>query len=626
MATHILRWRLFLVAAVGAVSADLAAAPSASAPPSIEILKTLRPNHPRLLLSESEFALLPERVRGDSLLASWATKLAHDAEEILVVSPAEYARPDGVRLLDVGRQVKERVLTLALAYRLTGNRQFADRAWNELEAAGGFPDWNPSHFLDTAEMTAVFALAYDWLFEVWTPEQQAFLRRAIVEMGLRPAWKRYQNRTPRGWPSRADNWNLVCNGGIGLGALAVAEWEPELAGAVLDEALRSVRPAMREFAPEGAWPEGPHYWLYGTTYNVLLLAALESALGTDFGLTTIPGFAACGRYAIHVQGPTGDSYNYSDAVAQPIHAPQMLWLARVFNQPWFAARQLQIAGPEPLDLVYLSQNPPRGAIIAEPLDAWFRRAEFASFRGDWTDPDATWIGFKAGDNKASHSHLDLGSFVLEALGTRWAVDPGRDDYNLPGYFGDQRWDYYRLRAEGHNTLVINPGPGPDQDPSAAAPIVRFASRPDYSFAIADLSAAYARDAHHVRRGIALRQRKEVLVEDEWRLRRPGEVWWFLHTEARIELGAAGSSAMLSESRNRMAVRILSPTGATFSTRSAEPLPDSPHPMKQASNKGSVLCIRIPGTKEARLAVLFRPLVEGESEPASRPAVAPLESW
>ena len=70
-----------------------------------------------------------------------------------------------------------RVYTLALLYRLDGDQRYAERAWQELEAAAQFQDWNPRHFLDTAEMTHAFAIGYDWLYDVWTPEQRATLRR-----------------------------------------------------------------------------------------------------------------------------------------------------------------------------------------------------------------------------------------------------------------------------------------------------------------------------------------------------------------------------------------------------------------------------------------------------------------
>ena len=105
-----------------------------------------------------------------------------------------------------------------------------------------------------------------------------------------------------------------------------------------------------------------------------------------------------------------------------------------------------------------------------PLDKLFRGIDVAFFRSAGNDKDAFFVGFKGGDNKANHSHLDLGTFVLDALGQRWALDLGSDDYNLPGYFGKQRWNYYRLRTEGHNTLTIE---GENQNPEARHTCSRF---------------------------------------------------------------------------------------------------------------------------------------------------------
>ena len=66
---------------------------------------------------------------------------------------------------------------------------------------------------------------------------------------------------------------------------------------------------------------------------------------------------------------------------------------------------------------------------------------------------------KGGNNQADHAHLDLGSFVLDMNGVRWASELGRDNYDLPGYFdlseGGGRWKYFRLNTHSHNTLVFN---------------------------------------------------------------------------------------------------------------------------------------------------------------------------
>ncbi|MCM8821879.1 MAG: heparinase II/III-family protein [Candidatus Omnitrophica bacterium] len=85
-----------------------------------------------------------------------------------------------------------------------------------------------------------------------------------------------------------------------------------------------------------------------------------------------------------------------------------------------------------------------------PCDRYFRNIEVVTMRSDWEDRDAIFVGFKAGKNSFSHSHLDIGSFVMDALGHRWIIDLGYDNYNLLGYFGKERWNYYRLRAEGQN--------------------------------------------------------------------------------------------------------------------------------------------------------------------------------
>ena len=83
------------------------------------------------------------------------------------------------------------------------------------------------------------------------------------------------------WVRASNNWGQVCHGGLTAGALAVMEHEPDLAARTVHNALHNVTYAMAAYAPNGSYPEGPGYWAYGTSYNVLLIGVLESALGTD---------------------------------------------------------------------------------------------------------------------------------------------------------------------------------------------------------------------------------------------------------------------------------------------------------------------------------------------------------
>ncbi|MEK7686056.1 MAG: DUF4962 domain-containing protein [Verrucomicrobiota bacterium] len=613
----------------GIVSAAAAAQKAAiTIPPQNEILARLRKGHPRLLFSASDFARLKEQVAAQAQLKEWHAKLQEQAERILTESPSRYEIPDGLRLLSTSRRVLQRTYTLALLYRLDGDRRYVERAWQELEAAAKFPDWNPRHFLDTAEMTHAFAIAYDWLYEAWTEPQRAALRAAMLEKGIQLAVDSYRGTAKFGWWMKAHhNWNQVCNGGIGMGALALGDELPEVAGEFLHGALQSLQLPMAEFAPDGAWNEGPGYWNYATSYNVVFLAALESALGTDFGLSQMPGFADTGLFPIYLTGPLGRTFNYADGGEGTIRAPQMFWLARKFNRPAYAAYQRQVASPHPQDLLWFDPAPAQSQDKTLPLDKVFRGAEVATFRSGWDDRQALFVGFKAGDNKANHSNLDLGTFVLDALGVRWALDLGADNYNMPGYFGKQRWTYYRMRAEGHNTLLLNPGLEPDQDPAAAARLTRFQSDPQRAFAIADLTPAYARHAQRVWRGLALLHRQQVLVQDEVRADKPADVWWFLHTRAQAKVNEDGTTAILSQDNVRLWARILSPAKAVFTVMDAQPLPVSPQSDQQAKNAGvRKLAIHLSEQKDLQLRVWLAPLKEGESAPKDAPAVSALAAW
>jgi hypothetical protein len=597
------------------------AAPIASAQ---KMLDRLKPEHPRLLIDAAGFTALQSRLASDAALRAWDKRIVQEADQLLKRPLPRHVLPDGKRLLSTSRAVLSHVYTLALTYRLHGDNRYRERLWQEVQTVAEFPDFNPSHFLDTAEMTHALAIAYDWLFDTWTDSQRTTIRRAIVEMGLKPGLRVY--RSGIGWPQAVHNWNQVCNGGMTIGALAVAEDEPQLAGEILANAIQSLPRAMNSYAPEGAWSEGPMYWEYATSYNVLMLAVLQSALGSDFNLAEMPGFAQTGLFPIYVTGPTGRMFNFCDSSDRPSRADFCFWLGRRFNLPicnWYAVKY----GHATARAMIWYQEPtvdPLAAGLA--LDKYWHGAEVVTMRSAWNNPRALFVGVQAGSNRTNHNHLDLGSFVRDALGQRWVVDLGGDNYNLPGYFGLQRYQYYRLRAEGHNTLVINPDAGLDQDPRAAAKITRFRPDQNRAIAVADLSPAYAKDAKAVQRGLAMLDRRAVLLQDEIEATTPIALWWFVHTPARVTLSEAGHTAMLEQNGEKLVVRLLAPAKAEFEVRPAAPLPTSPNPVGQAGNSGvQKLGIHLREQKNVRLAVVFLPLAKGADVHWS-PEIKPLAQW
>ncbi|HUT90151.1 MAG TPA: heparinase II/III family protein [Thermoguttaceae bacterium] len=625
-----LRCAVFAVLLVGLVaSARSSAAPpkapvAQSVPSPEKLMERLKPTHPRLLIDEQGFQELRRRVNTDRALKEWDDEVKREADKILEASLPRHVLPDGKRLLSTSRRVLGRTYTLALMYRLHGEDRYLDRLWQELQTVAQFPDFNPRHFLDTAEMTHALAIAYDWLYDTWTESQRATIRGAIVELGLKPGLEVYRDG---GWWARSiHNWNQVCNGGMTAGALAVGDEEPELAGEILRGALVSLPLAMNSYAPDGAWGEGPGYWGYATQYNVVMLAALESGLGTDFGLSEMEGFADTGLFPMYMTGPTGRTFNFSDSGDRFGRAECLFWLGRRFDRPvydWFA---LSRGKPSAAAMVWYRDSGQDPVAAGLPLDKHWRNVDAVTLRSHWTDPGAMFVGVQAGSNEVNHNHLDLGSFVLDGSGHRWAVDLGGDDYNLPGYFGSKRYTYYRLRAEGHNTLVVNPGDGPDQEPRATARISRFASAPEWAYAVADLTPAYAKHARRVERGVAMRDRRQVIVQDELDAEKPVDLWWFMHTPATVALETDGRVATLQQGDSKLRARIVTPADARFEVRPAEPLPSSPNPEGQRRNRDiRKLAVHLPQVRSLRLAVIFTPF-DQEPEPVPASEVKPLAEW
>jgi len=299
----------------------------------------------------------------------------------------------------------------------------------------------------------------------------------------------------------------------------------------------------------------------------------------------------------------------------------MFWMARKYNHPEYATHERRLVGgsPDVFDLIWLDPSgDAKTAQPAQPKSAFFRGVNVATFRNTWDarDPKAIYLAVKGGDNKASHAHLDLGSFVLDFGKRRWVSDTGPDDYNLPAYFGKKRWTYYHCNTEGQNALMLD---GENQVTDAKAQIVAFADKSDGQLAVVDLSAAYANKAKSVRRGVGLGIDDVVIVQDEIAgAIKPVDFAWGFHTNATVEIAADGLSAVLKQGDDRLHVTVgAAPAGAKLEVKPVAP------PAPEKANKGMSKIILRSGEKvsDARIVVYF------SREPLKKtPDVTPLDGW
>ncbi len=574
-----------------------------------DVLATLRKTHPRLLVLDSDLDRVRDAIQHDPFAKSYYKGLQDAAEKILTQPPVEH-KLIGPRLLMQSRTALGRITVLGTLYRLHPDPKLFERARTELLTIVAMKDWNPSHFLDVAEMTNAAAIGYDWFYDQLSPEDRSTIKHGIIELGLKPGLNAYEKTHPS-WTKASHNWAQVCAGGMMMGSLAIADEEPDLAREMIPLTKTGIERAMKTFAPDGGWPEGPGYWHYATQYNVYYLAALETALGNDLGLKSSPGVSETGNFRIQSTGPINKSFNFADAGEGVAPAAQMYWFAREFNHPEFAAAE-RMQSPKFSDAFGLLWFDPDGSTKDLPRDAFFKGVNVAFFRSSFGDRKAWYVGFKGGDNKANHAHLDLGTFVLDALGQRWACDLGPDDYNLPDYFGKKRYTYFRLQTQAHNTLTLD---NANQPPTAKAPIIAYDSKPDRAFAITDLSKAYP-EAKSAKRGVAMLNRKSVLVQDGVSGDKDLPVIWSMMTQAEVKISDDGATATLIRGGATIEAHLLNAKGMKFETEI--PKIDPPQtPLKGVTR----LFIKPTPAKEIRIAVLFA--AKGDQP---KMELEPLDKW
>ncbi|KAH9969094.1 chondroitin AC/alginate lyase [Russula dissimulans] len=639
--------------------------PSDTFTPSNPAPTSLRPDRPRLIAPKYKWDGLSARISQDAYLKSWNDTIYQNAAAYYSLSPVVYHMDGSSGILDNAREIKMRIKAFAYVARLTQDTKWVDRAWAEiLNAAGNGTQpfgnstdrWNNGHFLDSAELCAAYAIAYDWLYDSWNGTQLDAMRFTMNEYCLGPGLTVFQG-DPNGigwWATEGirGNWNCVCNDGLTLGALAIlGDDTTGNAAALLGYTINNANQNCGFIASsDGTHNETANYMYFAVTGHAEMASSLMTAAGSSFGLlTTNPSLNLIGEYFMYVHGAT-TMFEYGD------HGPNkfsttgnaMLFYGSQYNTPQYTLFQRDRAdAAEPWSMFWYDSSVTGAFWDGLPLDYAFNNTgdQWVSMRSSWTDINAVYVAIKGGQllGHQTHGDLDCGDFVLDALGTRWFGELGSGDYLSTGYFSSeaqdsQRWLYYRKRTEGQNTILINQQ---NQLVTATPPVVTYGSSgttqgpstvfnvpsDSTAFAVFDLTTAYG-NATSVKRGIRLvNGRQEVLLQDE--ITTTGSIMWRAHTNATITV--SGSTATLSRDNQTLIATILNPpSGVQFTTADAVRLagdPALPTGQTDQPNPGvTVLVIDIPTVTSGNtvIEILFTP---GGSQSSSLTAKSvPLSQW
>ena len=570
--------------------------------------------HPRLILRSGDFDTVQRLIVQDSVAQRMHNFIAKRADQLMGHKVSE-RQMTGKRLLGVSRNVLERVTMWSYMYHITGEQKYVERAEREMLAAASFSDWNPSHFLDVGEMCVALAIGLDWLYDVLPESSRAAIAEAIAQKGLKAAeLRRYW------WYTGVNNWNSVCNAGLVMGAIAIADRYPELAQHHIAKSVKSNHLAMPSYGPDGVYPEGYGYWDYGTWFQVLMIESLRSAFGDADGLEKYPGFLESARFMDYMQSFDRRVYNFSDdGAAYDTSNPLLYWFAAetgdmslVWNERIITSsvKNMRLGSRRllPVAMLFMSRCD-MSKVAPSKNRCWSGQGAQPIFI---CRDKEFFLATKGGSPSLPHAHMDGGSFVYEWGGVRWALELGSQNYHSLEKEGvdlwnmkqaSQRWDVFRLALDSHNTIMVN---NKRLSVNESAPMTATYTDPKRSGAQFDLSSLYF-DLERAVRTLIVDDKGKLSITDEMTAGAIDcRVRWTICTPATPKV-VSRNEIELQSGDHKVLLRVVSPKG------DVEPfvLPNTPRHSYEVDNKGTLrvgFYTNIPKNKAKTLKVELVPIL------------------
>ena len=545
----------------------------------------------------------------------------------------EYVLDEEDSILPISREVINRMVILGYAWQITGENKYADRAWEELKNVCSYDDWCTSHFLATAEMALAVSIGYDWFYDYLTTEQKDYLAATTYEYAIKPALSKNYFKNWFTWSK--NNWNSICYSGVGIASMTFSSYYPDEAAEFLKMCYEAMPVAFTNFTPDGVYAEGPGYSQSGMNSIVFFVATSKNYLGTDYGMSEIDGFKELGKFPVYITTPTG-VFNFGDNKDRMCFTPALHWYASEYDSSLLACYQMwDVAGVFTPNTSTDTERNGRGKEDALSL-LWYDRsytAENADFsdeslalylgsdvgqelvllRSAYLDKNATFAGIKGGYNYTNHGDLDIGTFVFDSMGERWAEELGPGAYDAPNYFlglpAGGRWKNYCKRAEGQNTLVINPKMTvDDQYALARASFSSFEETADGGKCSLKMTDAYRMNGviSAVRDFELYDNSSSLKITDKVICSVPSEIYWFMHTKADIKISEDGKTAILTIGDKQLKATSLG--DGTFSVMKAEAL-DGAYEYDDDYTDIQKLTVKLDGVYKADICITLEPITQ-----------------
>ncbi|MBR4085514.1 MAG: hypothetical protein IKK33_14660, partial [Lachnospiraceae bacterium] len=105
--------------------------------PSYDEIKTAYNNsdlagqHPRIMATAEDFKRIRDDVKSNEYMSRWYQQLLIEADVLVEdnITPLKWELRDGMSLLPVAEEAMNNMYVLGMAYQLTGEKKYAERAW-----------------------------------------------------------------------------------------------------------------------------------------------------------------------------------------------------------------------------------------------------------------------------------------------------------------------------------------------------------------------------------------------------------------------------------------------------------------------------------------------------------------
>ena len=450
---------------------------------------------------------------------------------------------------------------------MTGEDKYADAFYLLAVELGKWEHWGEGHFLDCADGAVEFALGLDWIYHAFDdkPDKRDEMAEILYNMGLMKGYYSIKNDTTYihqsslmngGWKitNRTNNWQTVCGSGMIVSALYLMDYSEYRDNClfVTETLLETLEKCLPQYAPDGSYIESPGYWVYGTSTYFIMLASLESALGTDYGYYDTIGLQDSCYYAQMITDSDFYSWGFHDGGMSQVNRSCFYLASKAYNDPELAYMrdymlfERDIPG-DVLDILFYEPGLSNGATGEMPLDRNHLAIDTVTMRSSW-ESGSLFAGLHAGANAVAHGDIDSGNFYLEMGGVLWVGDPGPEDYNVGGYFGSERYYYYRKTLEAHNTILIRSdalkqGQVTNTQSQSHATISTYYTDENGAYAIADMKPQYGSTCTSATRGLLLtNSRSTVVLQDEISFSTPTDLTWIAAVKNVYEISDDGRTA------------------------------------------------------------------------------------